>query len=113
MKYLGPKTKGADLWMLIWEEVRRLHQEGIPREVEHAKAHHSKKEMSLFGRMVTEGNERTDELAKDGAMLVEQRWHRSGQAQSNRKGRMFTRRLQYAASFHCLVEERHDSEELK
>ena len=36
------------------------------------KAHRTKKEqqeMALFERCVTEGNEKTDELAKDGAML--------------------------------------------
>ena len=28
MKCIGPKAKDADLWMSIWEEVRRIHQEG-------------------------------------------------------------------------------------
>ena len=27
-KCMGPKAKDADLWVLIWEEVRRIHQEG-------------------------------------------------------------------------------------
>ena len=41
-------------------------------EVEHGKAHHSKKEMqqmSLFEKFITEGNEKVDELAKKGAVL--------------------------------------------
>ena len=33
-------------------------------------------------------------------------------AQFSRKERRFTQHLHYAASFHCLVEERHDREEL-
>ena len=72
MKCVGPKAKDADLWLCIWEEVRRIHQEGALLEVEHVKAHLSKKdvqEMKLFERCVTEGNERADEFAKDGAML--------------------------------------------
>ena len=48
---------------------------------------------------VTEGNEKVHELAKDGAMLD--------------GGEMAHAALQYAASFHCLVEEGHDCEELK
>ena len=71
MKCSGPKAKDADLWMLIWE-VRRLHPEGTLLEVEHVKAHRSKKEkhdMPVFERFVAEGNERAEELSKDGAML--------------------------------------------
>ena len=68
MKCIGSKEKVVDLWILIWEEVRRIHQEGVRLEVEHVKAHRSKKEvkeMKLFERFATEGNERADELAKD------------------------------------------------
>ena len=36
-----PKSAYADLWILIWEEVRRIHQEGSLPEVEHVKAHRS------------------------------------------------------------------------
>ena len=53
------------------EEVRRVLQEGILLEVEHVQAHRTKKEkqdMTLFERFVTEGDERADELAKDGSM---------------------------------------------
>ena len=41
MKSAGPKAKDADLWVLIWEEVRRVHRDGILLEVEHVKAHRS------------------------------------------------------------------------
>ena len=43
-------------------------------EVEHVKAHRTKKdkkEMSHFEKLVTKGNEKADELAKAGAMLNE------------------------------------------
>ena len=43
-------------------------------EVEHVKAHRTKKdknEMSHFEKFVTDGNEKVDELAKAGAMLEE------------------------------------------
>ena len=43
-KCIGPKAKDADLWIMIWEELHRIHQEGTLVEVEHDKAHRSKKE---------------------------------------------------------------------
>ena len=53
-----------------------MNQDFLPRdivvEVEHVKAHRTKKEkreMSHFEMFVTEGTEKTDELAKAGAML--------------------------------------------
>ena len=58
----------ADLWIVIWEELHRVHHAGIRVAVEHVKANRSKKEtqqMSLFGKFITEGNEEADELAKE------------------------------------------------
>ena len=52
--------------------MHRIHQESKFLEVRHVKSHRSKKEkqtLSLFERLVTEGNGRADELAKDGTML--------------------------------------------
>ena len=69
MKCVGPQAKDADLWILVREEVRSVHQEGMLLEVEHVKAHRSKKEkkdMALFGSLVTEGSERADVLATGG-----------------------------------------------
>ena len=43
MKCIGPKARDAHLWILIWEEVRGIHAEGILLEVEHVKADRSKK----------------------------------------------------------------------
>ena len=51
-----------------------LAERGILVEVEHVKAHRTKKDkktMSQFERFVTEGNEKAVELAKAGAMLDE------------------------------------------
>ena len=63
------------------------------------KAHRTKKEkekMTKFESFVTEGNEKADELAKS----------RSGRED-------VCVALQYAASFHCLVEQWKDCEELE
>ena len=73
MRGIGPIAKDAELWILIWEEFYRVHQEGVRVEVEPLNAHHSKKEvqkMSLFEKFFTEGSGEADELAKEGAMLV-------------------------------------------
>ena len=46
------RAKDADLWIIIWEELHRVHHKGILVEVvKHVKARRSKKEiqqMSLF-----------------------------------------------------------------
>ena len=75
-------------------------------EVEHVKAHRTKKdkkEMSHFERFV---NEKADELAKAGAML-DAGFMAEARAETMKQEReeVFAA-LQYAASFHCLVEER-------
>ena len=60
--------------------------------------------MSHLEKFVTEGNEKADELAKDGALLDE------GFMDDARAGTMQQEReevyaaLQYAASFHCFEE---------
>ena len=96
----------------FWEELHLLRSKEILVEVEHVKAHRTKKEekdMSHFENLVTEGNEKADELAKPGAMLDEG-------FMSEMRGKtlqgVYTA-LQYAASFHYLVEEWKDSEKLK
>ena len=58
----------------IWEELHLLTSEEILVEVEHVKAHRTKKDkktMTHFEKFVTEGNEEADGLAKGGAMLDE------------------------------------------
>ena len=72
-----------------WEEVRRIRQEGVRLEVEHVKAHRSKKEkqeMKVFERFVTEGNERSDELAKDSNAGRRRNGSEKGQHRSTEKG---------------------------
>ena len=105
----------ADVWIGIWEELHFLVSKEVSVEVEHVKAHRKerdKKEMSHHERFVTEGNEKADELAKDAAMWDEGfvAQARTGTIQQEREEVYAA--LQYAASFHCLVEEWKDCEEL-
>ena len=62
------------MWIKIWEELHSLAARDITVEVEHVKAHctkKEKKEMSHSEKFVTEGNEKADDLAKAVAMLDE------------------------------------------
>ena len=79
-------------------------QKEILVHVEHVKAHRTKKDkkdMSHFEKLVTEGNEKADELAKAGAMLMLDEWcmaeARAKTMQQERR-EVFTA-LQHAASF--------------
>ena len=89
---------------------------GILVEVDHVKAHRTKKEkknMSQFERFVTEGNEKADELAKAGAML--DKWfvaEARAETMQQDKEEVYAALL-YAASFRCLVGQWKDCEELK
>ena len=65
--------------------------------------------MSQFEMFATEGNEKADELAKAGAMLDEC-FLAEARAETREEVHVA---LQYAASFHCLMEEWKDCEELK
>ena len=85
-----------------------LRSEAILIEVEHVRAHRTAKErrqMALVEKFVTEGNEKAYEPAKEAATwdagLVAQA--RASTIQQERE-EVFAA-LQYAASFHCLVEE--------
>ena len=58
---IKPRAGDADLWTKIREELHSLATRDFTVEVEHVKAHRTKKEMkelSHFGRFVTEGNEK-------------------------------------------------------
>ena len=73
-KCVKPVAGDADSWIKVWEELHELVKRGILVEVEHVKAHRTKKEkekMTQFEMFVTEGNEKADDLAKAGAMLDE------------------------------------------
>ena len=77
-------------------------------EVARVKTHRTKKEkenMTQFERFVTEGNEKADELAKAGAMLKKGfvAEVRADTVKQGEREEVYVA-LQYAASFHCLVE---------
>ena len=60
-KCKGPKAKDADLGVLIWEELHSVHPEVTLVDVEHVKAHRSKKEQqetSLFEKPTTRATRR-------------------------------------------------------
>ena len=85
-------------------------------EVEHVKAHRTKKEkekMTHLERFVTEGNEKADELAKAGAMLDEGLMAEAKAETMKQERKEVNVALQYAAGFHWLVEKWTDCEELK
>ena len=64
--------------------------------------------MSLFEKFITEGNEKADDPAKEGAML-----DGGFMAQARASTVQQEKGEVYAASFHCLVEELKDCEELE
>ena len=64
-----------------------------------------RKEMSHFEKFVTDGNEKADELADAGAMLDEGFISETRAKTVEQEQEEVYAALQYAASFHCLVEE--------
>ena len=65
-KCIDPKAGDAGLWIKIWEDLHLPVSEEIVVELEHVKAHRTKKDkegMSQFEKFVTDGNEKADELA--------------------------------------------------
>ena len=80
-------------------------------EVEHVRAHRTENDKKE--RFVTVGNEKADESAKAGAMSDE-RFKAQTRAKTVQQEREeLSAALQHAASFHCLVKEWKDCEELK
>ena len=72
------------------------------------------KEMSHFQKFVTEGNEKADALAKEGAMLDEGFMAEARAKTVQQEREEVYAALQYAASFfHCMAEEWKDCEEFK
>ena len=61
--------------------------------------------MSQFEKFVTEGNEKADELGKEGGWFL-------AETMQQEKEEVYAA-LQNAASFHCLVEQWKECEELK
>ena len=65
--------------------------------------------MTQFEMFVTEGNEKADDLARAGAMLGEGFMAEARAETMQQESEEVYMALQYAASFHCLVEEWKDS----
>ena len=85
-------------------------------EVEHAKEHRTKKDkkdMSQFQKCVIEGNGNADELTNAGAMLDEGFMLKVRAEMVEQEREEIKAALKYAASFHCLVEDWKDCEELR
>ena len=93
-----------------------FQQEGTLAEVENVKAHRTKKERQTKCRSsknVTEGNERADELATDGAVLDGGDMAQIRASTVHQERQDVYAAMQYAVSFPCLVEEWQECEELK
>ena len=71
------------------------------------------KRCRILRSFVTEGNEKADELAKAGAMLDEGFVAEARAKTMQQEREEVFSALQYAASFHCLVDEWKDCEEPK
>ena len=102
--------------MKNWEDVRVLGSKEILVEVERVKAHRTqkdKKDMSQFEKFVADGHETGKQLAKAGATLDERFTAETKEKKVQQQREEVCAALQYAASFHCLVEEWNDCEELK
>ena len=85
-------------------------------EVEHVKANSLKKkkqQMSFFENLVTGGKEKADELAQKGATSDGGNLALITASVVQQEREIVNAALQYASSFHCLVESRRDCEDLK
>ena len=115
---IKPRAGDTDLWKKTWEEIHSPVDKCISVQVEHVKAHRTKKEkenMSLFEKFVTTRKAMRKQMTwqkeeqcwtKDSLQKVEQKT-----MQQEREEVYGT--LHYAASSHCLVEEWKYCEELR
>ena len=104
-KCIDPEAGDADLW-----------EKGILVEVENVKAHRTKNdknEKSHFEKFFADGNEKADELAKEGAMLDEGFMAETRAKTVEQERDEVYAALQHAACLLCLVREWKDCEELK
>ena len=113
-KCIKPSAGDADLWIKFWEGPHGLAERNILVEVEHVKAHRTKKRKicrslrSLSPKAMRRlMNWQKDEHLDEGFM-VEARVKTLQQEREE-----VYAALQYAASFHCLVEQWKGCEELK
>ena len=71
-KSVSSREREMQIYGKNWEELRGLVGRGILVEVEHLKAHRTKKEkenMSHFEKCVTEGNEKADDRSNVGRRI--------------------------------------------
>ena len=111
---IDPKAGDADLWIKIWKQLHHFVSRNVVVEVEDFKAHRTKKDKKEmhFEKFVTEANEKADELAEEGAMLDEGFMAEVRAKTVQQEREEVYAALQHAASFHYLVEEWEDCEEL-
>ena len=93
--------------MLIWEGVRRVRRACRSGSLQKRNAAHV-----ALGKFITEGHEKADEPAKEGAMLDGEDVAQVRAVTIQQEREEFYAAWQHAASFHCLVEEWNDCEEL-
>ena len=91
---------------------RKMHF-GRSRACKGAPHEERKGNMSQFERFVTEGTEKADELAKEGALLDKEFTAEARAETMQQEREEVYAALQCAASFHCVVEQWKDCEELK
>ena len=112
----GPGGKDLDLWILNWEGVAqsssRRHTGG-GRARPSTSLQKGMQDMTLVENFITEGNEKADELAQEGERLDGEDLAQVRAIAIQQEREEVYAALQYAASFHCLVEEWKDCEELR
>ena len=115
MKCIGPKAVDADFWIKFAKNCVICGRKTVI-EVEHVKAHRTDEErqhVSLFEKFIAEGNEKAEEMAKEGAMLAGGSMSKARARTIQQEREEVHANLQCAAGFHCLVEEWKDCEELQ
>ena len=114
---INPRAGDAHLWLNMWEESDSLTARKIAVELEHVKAHRTKKEkkdMSHFEKLITEGNEKVDELARARAMLHEGFMYGRSKSSDNAAGaRRGARSFAVCSQLSLLGEGMENCEELK
>ena len=72
MRCIGPRAKDADLWIMIWENRTEFIKKACYWKLSTSKLIASNRKCGkccFFEKFITEGNEKADELAKEGARL--------------------------------------------
>ena len=98
----------------IWEELHNIAAGDILVQLKHVKAHRTKREnrCRTLRSSSLKANEKADEWAKKRAMLDEGFMAEARAKTMQQEREEVYAAVQYAASFHCLVEEWKDCDEL-